>query len=174
MRKIKTKILLIVFILANAATLFFFWFIQNAINKLQDETVAIRSEVRNLYNEEIYLLLIKKVLADTIAERKIIDGYFLSSDGVVDFIKQLENIAAKNNLILVMESVGIEETESNYRENFRVIVKTKGDFYGTMKFIDTLENLPYHLTIRLVDLAVSEETKPIWRGVYEIFVLKFK
>ena len=177
MRSRKTKLILILIIVADIASGLSLWLISDKFWQLRDQIVAAKNEINVAKNQDVYIRFIKKTLEDTGEKRAMIDRYFVGPDEVVTFIKELEASAKKLGLTATTLSVGIESGDEtlSYRENLRVALKTLGSWDQIIRFVDTLGNLPYHLTVNSADLSLIEEGKKmVWSGVYEINVIKLK
>lgn len=177
MKSRRTKLILILIIVADIASGVFLWFMSDKFWQFGDKVVSIKNEINTAKNQDIYIRLIKKTLKDTSEKRAALDRYFVGPDGVVSFIKELEASAKKLGLTAATLSVGIESGDESlsYRENLRVVLKTAGSWDKMVRFVDALDNLPYHLTVNLSDLSLAEDgKKTLWSGVYEINVIKLK
>ena len=121
-----------------------------------------------------------------------IDTYFVPKDGVVGFIQELETIGKQTGVSLTIGGVTAESdqrTKDDFKETLRIRLETSGSWEKTFYFLSVLESLPYRAQVEQIALSLygasdkllfGTETKrvrgkdEVWKGVFEITVLKLK
>ncbi len=157
---------------------------------------TLSNETTSLLTEETNLNSLKAVFSDTTNERQKINSYFVQSDGAVDFITIIENLATFANLNHETQTVNTEEENpsSANRERLHITFRTNGSWQNTYYFISLLESLPFQLTINQINLhstggtvaetissssstsisTVATKKSSVWETSYDISVTKLK
>ncbi|HRZ30273.1 MAG TPA: hypothetical protein P5274_01220 [Candidatus Paceibacterota bacterium] len=94
-----------------------------------------------------------------------INQYFLTDKSIVKFIEELEQIGKEVGVKLVIGQPDDKATE------LQLNLSTMGTFSQTMKFLQSLENLPYAGKIDRLELRKGELD---WQSVFILRVLKDK
>jgi glutamyl/glutaminyl-tRNA synthetase len=94
-----------------------------------------------------------------------LNQYFLNDKMIVQFIEELENTSKQAGVKLVIGQPDDKTTE------LKLNLSTLGTFTQTMKFLQSLENLPYASKVERVELRKGE---PLWQSVFILRVLKDK
>lgn len=171
------KILIIVSIIAISVLLFDIFFIFS-IYKKRDSVAKPREDFLTEMTKESQLVLIKKIIEETSAERTNLNLCFVNNDEVVDFIKSVELISKLAGVSIEMKSVGTENSEVIRGVNVETLVVEvviEGSWDGTFKFLSLIENIPYNTTIDRVSINKSaEETNKdgSWKSGFTIKVTK--
>jgi hypothetical protein len=82
-----------------------------------------------------------------------IDSLFIDKDVPVDFIKFLENTAQNFQLFIKVSSVGIEENKDELGQSLSFQISAYGSFSNFLKFLGKLENGPYLIEVRTLNIA---------------------
>lgn len=107
-----------------------------------------------LFEQEISQVSgLEKLLSDIQNNRKELDGAFIESDQVVQFIEELERIALSYNSSINIQSFEVNEASTPPRFVFDVF----GDLNSVMAFVERLEYLPYQ--IEIVSLFVNPDVR---------------
>ena len=170
-------IILGVVILAIFSFSYYFYSNMKSIgNNLQDlseksaEEVLIKEEIKNLN-------ISTSVLKPQIEE---INSLFISPQGQVSFIDEVESLAKYLDLKIEINSVDIDSNEVVSGQGLAILkmkVTVVGTWVGNYKFLYYLENLPYSIDIRQMSLSnLSDSSQKIstdiWRGIFDIKVLQ--
>ena len=81
------------------------------IQQKNDRNRALVTTMAELAAQKETLQSIQKNISETGTLRAQIDGYFVSSEGVVEFLNLLHTISLENGLISKVVSVGVEPSE---------------------------------------------------------------
>jgi hypothetical protein len=196
------RTLIIVFIILVLGMLAAYYYFFRQVENTGEKVSVLSNETTSLVSEESNLNSLRAVFSATTNEREKINSYFIQSDGAVDFLTTIENLATFAGLSNETQSVTTEEDSptSNTREWLHITFKTKGTWQNTYYFISLLESLPYNLVIHKIDLIAtggtgtldlsgptlnlsnSSSTTPtppkikssLWEGTYDFSVKKFK
>jgi len=121
------------------------------------------------------------------------DSYFISRDGVVAFIEELEKLGKDTGVLLSIGSVSAEndsKMKDDFKETLRIRLEASGPWANLFYFLSILESLPYRaqvdqMTVSLLGasdkLSFGSELGPrlqgkeeIWKGTFELTILKLK
>lgn len=122
------------------------------------------------------------------------DSFFIPSDGVVDFINQLEALGKLAHVSLSVASVNVPDQMSTQNADFKqplgLQIDTQGSWKNTYDFLSILENLPYVVQLNSVTFTLSSAAESIlfnggpeprmagtdemWKGTFGLTVLKLK
>ncbi len=145
------------------------------INKNIGEAVALGGDIAAEAQKDRSIESIRNILRNTAAEREKIDGYFVKSDNIVDFLEKIELMGKKSGVALSFDSVDIPQNEKNV---LRLRIGTEGNWEDSFYFLSLLENLPYKIELEKSALAkisktVSNVKTFYWRGDFTIRLLSF-
>lgn len=109
-----------------------------------------------------------------------LQNLFVKKQGEVEFIEYLERSAKERGLEITIDSVSLDSTKEMTQNGMEYLVlrfNVSGAWSRVWNFSQTLEVLPY--SIKIDSLALlrtdTDKTKPaLWKGVYNIRVLKMK
>lgn len=112
----------------------------------------------------------------------LIENSVIPKNGDVPFIETIETLASENNLVMTIQSLSFEDSESLNDKGmtfFKIRATTKGSWANTYSFLALLEALP--LSIKIENLALiysSTESeggiRPEWQMSVDMKVLKYK
>jgi hypothetical protein len=186
----KTKKNIIMAIIINliiwSAVVFIAWDIK-LINRQIVSSLA--SSEKDLKKDES-LRTIKKSLADNAELIGKINSYFVTPDEVVSFIELIENLGKESGVSLSIGSVTTgpdSKNKDDFKEVMKLRLETLGTWRDTYQFLSIIENLPYKETVEQVSLNLNlpvnelyfdfvsdEDVSRVWRGYFEIALLKIK
>ena len=133
---------------------------------------SLRADTATLGMNETFL--IKKDLADWHHEISLLDSFFVNSGEEVDFIEKLEAVAKNSGVNIEISSISVnkKETGSNFIENLDIKVRFEGEWGIVVKFLKSVEAMPYVVLLGEVEANLLSE--PLWKGEANISVLKIK
>lgn len=147
------------------------WNIKKNVSEAEELTLSITVEAQ----KEASIESIRNILRNTAVEREKIEGYFVSSDNIVDFLEKIELLGKKSGASLSFDSVDIPSDEKNV---LRVRIGTEGNWENTFYFLSMIENLPFKIEIEKSSIVkmtkiVSNVKTSYWRGDFTIRLLSF-
>lgn len=173
MKKYKNILIGIIFIL----TFFVLWFwiygkFSNSVDSIKEgytsfyENQRLRdniSEIRSSY---------QKIKPDIDS----VNGYFITNSEEVRFIENIESLAKENKLEVEISAINIDKNPDlakNGLEYLVLKVNTKGSWEGIYKFLNSLEVLPYHISISKFSISkIEDDKKGNLKGFFEIYTTK--
>lgn len=153
------------------------------LNKKKNDSITqIIDEIQEEYVKIEEAGAIKDLLKDTKEDRERINTYFVSKDGVVDFIERIENLGDYADISLVLNSVDISSGES---PTLSMSVSAVGDWEDVLYFLALVESMPVNMSInsaRLTKAATLEtgakkrkgaKANKAWNGSFSFRVYSF-
>lgn len=124
-----------------------------SISNLQNNTDSLLAEQANLS-------ALRAVFSQTTSDRDKINSYFVQSDGAIDFVTTIENLAAFVNLSHETNSIDTQSMNppDASHEILHMNFRTTGSWQNTYYFISLLETLPYNITINQINLHATGDT----------------
>jgi Tfp pilus assembly protein PilO len=105
----------------------------------------------------------QEALEATAATRAKLDSYFVSADNLSVFIEELEKLAAAASVGLNLSSAKLDNKNPPAAY---FTLEIGGSFTAVYKFLGLVENMPFILTLRQVQLDAGQDDKgtKLWRG----------
>lgn len=170
-----------------------FFFAVKYINQRMERVATVLTDITELTKKADEYQIFERIIKSTETERAKISSYVIKKDGLVDFIKLIENIATASGVEVMIKTV-VESEVSSPASSFPKVMLTLpltaiGTWENISMFFALLETMPYKTTLTKVDLKklafeeVSEgiskkrrfsKANPGWQGDFEFGVLKFK
>jgi hypothetical protein len=177
-----TQRIVIYLLLLNIVLIGANWFISSKVNNNNIEISNLADELNQQLIKEKQLDSFKKIAEDTTAERGKLDSYFISPNGIVSFIKEIENLAFVAGVSIGINSVEVEEylikkRSSNTLELLDLELNFTGSWNNSFYFISLLEEMPYKIFIYKLDVDAQkddQENTTGWKGLIGMKVLKIK
>jgi hypothetical protein len=117
---------------------------------------------------------IQNVLKGSEAEVALIESYFVSEDGAVDFIEYLEGLGREALVNLSIQSV--EENKDSVRvpekSELKFKIAVQGSWRSVYRFLHILEKIPYHVDISFVDIKKGGADIQFDQGVLPVEGIK--
>jgi len=159
----------------------FYFSVLGFVKEKDDALLQLGKDLSFEIQKEKRLKSIGRLITNISEERETIDSYFVSPDGVVVFIEELESIAGISGVTLTINTVSVEEgVGASQQETLRVEYETLGAWKNTYHFLSLIEKAPYNIELRRVFLqhlegpTDSEELISEWKGSFTTTVLKEK
>lgn len=190
------KILIASAIAALLAFLLFgglFWII-----KTQNENIAIlASEAHQSFAKDEAVRSIKASFEKNKEALQSIDSFFISKDGVVDFINSLDTLGKQYGVTLNIGEVTSEvdlKVKDDFKETLKLRLDASGSWNSVMNFLTALENLPFRIKVDQVSIGLASASdkllfvnasstgtelrkpgsKEEWKASYNISILKLR
>jgi len=178
----KTKNILIFLIILNLSAIGLYWFLSSQINKNTEMVSNSASELNIQVAKEKQLKLSRNIIDDTEADRNKLDSFFVSSDGIVSFIQEIENLADSAGLSIEIISVEVDDYVLNEKvdaviEVLNLTLDVSGSWSGNFYFLNLLETMPHKINIGRLNLQARRDSKGRttgWESIIGIEVLKLK
>ena len=103
-----------------------------------------------------------------------VSSYYVQPDGSVSFIEMIDDLGRKNNLDITINSVDIDSTGADKTvELLKLKISTEGSWNNSFKFLTSLENLPFKISVDESSLKKNQGEKgDIWSGSFSFTALK--
>jgi hypothetical protein len=144
-----------------------------------EKTSEITNEVKREERVHNTIATNKQTVVEIQGDLETIDSFFVTSDGVVNFIESVEALARNQGLSIDVRNVSLEEiagvSYASLLEELQVRIETRGSWQDNYNFLTQLESLPYSINIGLSGVEhLDDSDDPAWRGSFELAVLKLK
>lgn len=183
----RTRNLLITVIILNAVVWGATGFLSFYIKGRQDNiNTLLASAEKDLLKDET-LRSIKQSLGENEENLAKIDSYFITDEGVVDFIESIEGLGKESGVELSIGSVTTEPNSSNkndFKETLRMRIETRGGWTESYNFLRLVESMPRYLEVETLTLNNGTDagdnffegagSTRDWRGRFELTFLKLK
>lgn len=170
--KSKSKEFFILALLLNIGAYVLLGFLFMQIKSANERTSTLLNQVASQSKEEDTLKALKAFVQETAPLHTKLDTYFVSPEGVADFIDLLESIGRKVGVAVTILSVEkIVTAQSTEVEVLSLRLSGSGSWEDVVRFLGILEFLPYQTTIGQL---VFSRTQDEWRIDLTMSVLKEK
>jgi type II secretory pathway pseudopilin PulG len=194
---VKTKKILILSIISAIIVFslsgFSFWQI-----KKQNESIALlASEAQQSTAKDEAVRSIRLLFDKNKESLTSLDSFFISKDGVVDFINSIDLLGKKFRVDLAIGEVTSEidqKIKDDFKETIKLRLDASGSWGDVIDFLTALENLPYKIKVDQVSVGLSSASdkllftnasstsieirkpgdKEEWKATYTISILKLR
>jgi hypothetical protein len=178
----KTKGLIYFLITLNFGLLGLYWLFSIQVGSNISQISNLGEDLNFQLAKERQLKSMKNISRETQSERIELDSYFVSSDGIVSFIKEVEGLATLSGLEVEIDSVGTTEyfageDLSEILEILGLNLRVKGEWSSSFYFLNLLERMPYQVSFDQFSLEAENSTEDEasnWKGRIGLKVLKIK
>src|SRR3989344_3459405 len=176
----KTINLIILFLIINALLGTLSWFISDKTVENTEKIVGLNNELNQQLVKEQELKTFKEIIDDTSLDREKINSYFVSTDGSVALITEIERLAdisdvsIKINSVLFTEYIG-DNGKSENLEFLNLNLNTSSKWNNTFYFLSFLENMPYKIFIDSLNFTAKKNVDGAtlnWDGAMSLRILK--
>lgn len=165
-----------------------YYFIYIKIQEKNHGLLQLFSDVQILTEKKEGLANVKEKIIETEDIRTKLDGYFISKDGVVNFLNSIQALGSKKGLALVVSSVSVDPApvSPNVLNAVNLQIVVTGQWASVYNFLAMLELMPLRVIINnvSVDKVSSGQitsggkniggSGPAWKGIFDISVLQLK
>jgi Tfp pilus assembly protein PilO len=183
MPKKETKILIIIILLIDIASIGAFVFLFSFTKNLIIESVNRENEIKTELKREDTMVLMKNDLELGKMYQEKLMNYMVPSGGTVDFIKTLEQIVSNSGIKSNITNVNNEtynKGDSIGAELIKINMSVTGEWKNIQFFLTSLENYPLKIDINKLSLSkfsnyvINGKNTPEWSGSFEFTVVKIK
>lgn len=179
----KTKNIAIWLLVLNLVFVGTYWIFSRKIAENNNQLLSLAEELNIQLNREKQLKSLKSIVAETEEDRKRLNSFFVSKEGIVSFISQIESIADLSGGSIEIDSVGVGPFEeegapkSEILEILSMNITSLGSWSDNFYFLNLLETMPFKVSIKRFSLEkeISKtESNDNWEGFFEIEIFKKK
>lgn len=103
----------------------------------------------------------------------ILRGFFIKKENEVDFIEKIEEVGSTAGIKFDIFSIDSKSAkDESVKEDLMVRVNVEGDWEKILLFADTLEKMPFGISIQ--NLRVDAKDGKSWSGTIELIAYKEK
>jgi len=174
----KSRNMLIVAAVLNAIVFGIFLFTFFTIKAKNERISSLTNETEQYLERDTMLRSIQGVLADTKDDLSLINSYFVSQDGAVDFIETVESVGRQSGIAVSIGSVSVqggEEESQSVGEMLKLGVKTEGSWKNSIYFLELVESIPFKTHLEKASFLTKKgDRSGVWKGEVEFSVFKLK
>lgn len=146
------------------------------VKKTNEAVSTLQNQLDIEVRQDQRLRSMKELLADLDEELKKIDTYFIASDGVVNFLEELESFGRISSASVEVNSVSVEDGEGTASlpyNRLRIEFVSEGSWSALMRLISLLETFPAGITMHRSQLERLPNSV-LWQGHISFTVLTLK
>jgi hypothetical protein len=168
----KTKRLVYVFFLLNILVLVISVFVLYIVYKKYNSVALLEKRVKVTEDRKDKIISTKRLILNTKEDIKNLNSYFVDSDNMVGFIKDIETLGKNAGVSLVLSSVDISDDGNGL---LSLKFTTEGDWSGLMYLLSLVESMPVKMVVNNVSFAKQDikQGKKYWDGKFSITLLSF-
>lgn len=176
-KKTKRNIVFMTIIVITAIVAYVVFFI--GIKNKNENISLIVNKIDSFIEKETKLKSVKKIIEDTESTRRELDTYFVTDNGIVDFIENIEALAEEVEINAEVLSVDINDN-NKISETLLLSLEVEGLWSSLFYFISLIEELPFKIDVSKVDIEAvytntnKSKTSGSWKGTLNFSVLKLK
>lgn len=155
MKKIFLKFNLIFLLSLTVVFLIVIFSFSHLINKKKSTIADNLGNIIHAEKQQSIIVDLKKTINQAKLSQAEIASYFLSKDGTVVFLNNLESLGEKVGVSVSINGLNLNKATGG----FEVMLQTKGNFSDSYRFLLLIENLPYFSTFNSFDMNVIPEDK---------------
>ncbi len=130
---------------------------------LRNDIASISAKAESVSAREAYLVSLQNALKDSGDDLALIDGRFITKDGIPTFTDMLDAKALAAGVKADIGSLNLDETGDARTPHALAIHMTgSGAWKNVASFISTVESLPYAIRIDGASLAVADARSGSW------------
>lgn len=172
MNKVKNIFIFSIFLVVISITVYLSLFLMIRAENIKIS--ELRSDISTVLGKEKQLKSSQNIVEDTKDIREELDSYFISKDGVVDFLERIEAFGNVANVIVEVKSVEIEPiNKSKIVDYLNVIVSAEGEWSNLFYFLDLIESQPLSISANRMNFEEGKDGSN-WVLSLDFNVLKIK
>jgi hypothetical protein len=160
--KSATRNLFVIMIIVAVAALAGYAYVTKYVSGLISKTSEAKFDIDNLEIQFNHLTALRKAAENTSEESSKISSYIVRSGGSVDFITNIEQVAAASGLVYNtdrIEAINNPELDIGQKELLEVSFSVSGNWSSLVRFLKLVENMPYGIKILRFELTSLGDTK---------------
>lgn len=162
-----------------------YYMLNDQIKKKNREAAMIISGIDSALLIDQQLRGVQNLIRDTESDREKLNSYFVSREGIVDFLEVIEGLEQYTGAEVSIKTIGENDTgEFENIEQLELNLTAEGSWEAVYHFFVLLESLPYRIDMSRVQFNniskrergedIEEDTKDEWRGIFILAAAKIK
>lgn len=139
---------------------------------IESELPSLHAEVETLSIQTSRLINLRQIANTTNDDLQVLQQFFVSKDGALDFVKYIENIAVSSGLVFRIDTVDeISDPALTplHKSTLKMSIRVTGTLKRVKLFLSLIESLPYNIKIQRADLRKAGDE---WTLVVDVAVVK--
>jgi len=151
---------------ASAGILFGYWIWYGIVADKSSAVASLQDQITTKTETASRIASARVALSEIAGDEDIVRNYFISEDGVVAFINDLEAHGRAQGAEVSVLSVSTNTSSTS--PSLLLSLSIKGPFSSVLRTVGTIEYAPYDLSIP--ELSVVQDVKNVWRADFKILV----
>ena len=137
------------------------------------EVVFASEEVQLLATKNAHTQTVRRVVRDTQLERDEINSYFVTDEGLVSFLEDIEELGVHAGAPISVQSVSVGDTidKDELVAPLELLLKSEGTLPEVFYMLALLEAFPKVITVDSVRFTQLPNTLE-WQGEFDVIVIK--
>ncbi len=141
-----------------------FWYVAKQGDVLQERAQAVAD---NATQAQTYQAL-ERLLEESVDERNQLQTYILNESATIDFLSDIETIAAQSGVVITTDTLTV--TEATNFDTLLVQFTLEGETSDVAAVIQILETLPYKSHVDSLTIATRPDEEPPVTAVVQLAV----
>jgi Tfp pilus assembly protein PilO len=104
---------------------------------------------------------------------QILRNFFVQKEDDVGFIKQIEDTGRRSGVLFDIKSIEVPPNQKDvFKEDVSIKMNIEGSWTDTMRFIESLEKMPFGVSIQNVNVDLTSKGK--WGGSIDFIIFRSK
>ena len=167
--------------LLSAVLIAVYYILTNQIKEKNREAATILNEIDSVLLVDQQLRDAQNFIRDTEDDRAKLNSYFVSNEGIVDFLEVIEGLEQYAEVEVSIKTIGENDTgEFESVEQLELNLTAEGSWGAVYHFFALLESLPHSIDMSRVQFnsigenVNGEDTTDKWRGIFILSADKIK
>lgn len=172
MRPIDKKFFVTIFIaiISNLALIILCYFLFDSIKTENSQISETKKQIAEYQERMDNIQKILPEIKDLEKAHSGMESLILDKTSLVNFIEEIEYLAKKTGIVLIMKGISFANIEKN-KPVFKFT--TSGSFADTYHFLYLVENGTYRVGLNRVEI-IKEQKNNVWNTDFDLELLSFK
>lgn len=157
-----------VFLIATLAYGYLFY----RVISIGEESRALAVELRAAAAADQNAAASDALLRTLAPQRAVLEKAFLSDDGLVAFLEQIEGLGVPTNTTVKVVSVDNGAGRPDAKDAFRFSVSAEGGWQGVYQLFSLLETMPFVVTVGHARFEQVGGESAHWQGIFDFSVAR--
>lgn len=179
--------LLVILAIVNIVLAGLYFMLFATIKANNQKISSLQNDIAVQEKREMILKSTKKLVFETVSDRRKLDSFFVTKDRVVEFLEQVADLGKESGVKLTITNLGLEDEQgapSDLYQLLKLNIEARGGWQNLYHFLTMLESVPFAVRFGGVNIDGvfddSEVTKKSftpakrWKMTIELSVIKLK
>lgn len=133
---------------------------------MKADIASVLNTSNKVASRNAYLNSLKTTLEDSKSDLQVIDGRFVTKDGIPALIDSIDAMALSSGVAATIGSINLEDKSDSNLRTLHIHITGSGSWKGDIGFISNIENLPYAARVENLSLSAqkgaTESASNLW------------